>query len=99
MGKADDLREQAQALLKQAEAIDGKQLFVVALGGSDIEQPKASFLWHAVQPSEAVVCEQADIDVDAVSSGGIELAIRKVTLNELFSAPAPEPTIRRSRRP
>ena len=84
MATAKKLRIQARELLKQAEALDGKRMWVIALGGSDMNKPWATVIFAADHPSEAAACAATDADTDAVECGGIELATRQFKIEELI---------------
>lgn len=83
MKEANDLRAQARELLQQAEALDGKKLWAISLGGSDLDAPMTLLYWGANRPSDAEACDATDTDKDSVDNGGIELAIRHLKLEEL----------------
>lgn len=87
MKTANELRAQALCLLQQAELLDGKRPWAVSLGGSDLDAPMTFVHWSVTEPSDAEACEATDTDEDAVSNGGIELAVRRLKLNELLPKP------------
>jgi hypothetical protein len=85
MEKANQLREQAQKLLLQADALDGKKPYLLVCQSENYDEPTTTMVYSKTEPTKRQAASAMGFERSAAVEGsGYQISVREFSAHELL---------------